>query len=60
MLVECDVEAEDGGFSEVEKFVNSDPYVTNGLVTEYQIREFAMKGISTDFDRLSDKYVLRS
>jgi hypothetical protein len=40
--------------------VKNDPYVTKGLVTDYSIREFALKGATTDFDRLSAKFVLRS
>ena len=51
---------DDGGFSIVENFVKSDPYVKNKLVENYSIREFALKGATTDFDRLSDKFVIRS
>lgn len=59
-IFEIDTEAEDGGFTRLEKFVTSDPYVKNNLVTKYSIREFAMKSISTEFDRLASKFVLRS
>ena len=59
-IFEVDTEAEDGGFSRVEKFVAEDPYVKKNLVEKYSIREFAMKAASTDFDRLSSKFVLRS
>lgn len=59
-IFEIDTEAEDGGFSRVEKFVSDDPYVKNNLVTKYSIREFAMKASTTDFDRMASKFVLRS
>ena len=59
-MLECDTEAEDGGFKQIENFVNNDPYVQNQIVKSYNIREFALKGASTDFDRLSDKFVVRS
>ena len=51
---------DDGGFSMVENFVKNDPYVKNKLVEKYQIREFALKGATSDFDRLSEKFVIRS
>ena len=60
LMLECDTTQEDGGFSQVENFVKNDPYVQNNLVSNYNIREFALKGASTDFDRLSDKFVVRS
>jgi uncharacterized protein YciI len=60
LMLECDVEAEDGGFKQIENFVTNDPYVQNKLVKSYNIREFALKGAVSDFDRLSEKYVVRS
>ena len=53
MIIMQDTEAEDGGASEVQKFVQNDPYVKHKLVTNYSIHEFDLKGASTDFDRLS-------
>jgi uncharacterized protein YciI len=60
IIVEKDTTAEDGGFKQVEEFVKNDPYVKNKLVTDYTIREFAMKGSLTEFDRLAQKFVIRS
>jgi hypothetical protein len=59
-MLECDTTEDDGGFSQIENFVKNDPYVVNNLVENYNIKEFALKGASTDFDRLSDKFVVRS
>lgn len=59
-LIECDSEKEDGGISDVQKFIMSDPYVQNKIVNSYSVKEFALKGAITDFDRLSAKFVLRS
>ena len=60
LLIECDSEKEDGGISDVQKFIMSDPYVQNNIVSSYSVKEFALKGSVTDFDRLSSKFVLRS
>ena len=60
LLIEIDSTAEDGGFSRIENFVKSDPYVKHKLVDNYTIREFALKASSTEFVRLSSKFVLRS
>jgi uncharacterized protein YciI len=60
IIVEQETQAEDGGLSRVQAFVDSDPYVKKGLVSNYSIREFALKGATTDFDRLSARYVVRS
>ena len=60
MLIEIDSQDEDGGFSKIEKFVKDDPYVKHQLVENYTIREFALKASSTEFDRLSSKFVLRA
>ena len=53
IFVEVDSSNEDGGMSEVKSFVQNDPYVKNKLVKSYEIREFALKSSTTDFDRLS-------
>ena len=59
-MVEVDSVEDDGGIAEVESFVKSDPYVKNNLVKDWNIKEFALKGAITDFDRLAQKFVLRS
>lgn len=59
-MIETDTQSEDGGFDKIKKFVEEDPYVKNDLVTNYEIREFALKGATTDFDRLSSRFILRS
>lgn len=59
-LIECDTEKEDGGISDVQSFILNDPYIKNDIVSSYSVREFALKGATTDFDRLSAKFVLRS
>jgi len=38
---------------QVKSFVESDPYVKQGIVDEYKIKEFAMTNHMKDFDRLS-------
>lgn len=53
IFVEKDTEAEDGGLKQIQEFVQNDPYVKNKLVTDYTIREFALKGSMTEFDRLA-------
>ena len=53
MMVEVDSSEKDGGRSQVESFVTNDPYVKNKLVKSYSVKEFALKGASTDFDRLA-------
>ena len=53
LMIEIDCEDEDGGFSKIEKFVKTDPYVKHDLVENYTIREFVLKASATDFDRLS-------
>lgn len=59
-MIETETKAEDGGFERIKKFVEQDPYVKNKLVSNYEIREFALKGATSDFDRLSSKFILRS
>jgi uncharacterized protein YciI len=53
LLIEQETQEDDGGLSKVQTFVDQDPYVKKGLVSNYSIREFALKGATTDFDRLS-------
>jgi hypothetical protein len=44
----------------IENFVKSDPYVTQKIVENYEIKEFAMTEKSKDFERLSLGYLMRS
>ena len=46
--------------AEVTKFVKDDPYVKSNLVKDYSIREFSMTDKQTDFDRIAQKFLLRS
>ena len=60
MIIEHETREEDGGFEQVKKFVDNDPYVKKEIVESYTIREFELRGAITEFDRLSRRYVLRS
>ena len=60
LMVQMDTEAEDGGFSKVKEFVDNDPYVKKKLVSAYTIKEVYLRGATSEFDRLSSKFVLRS
>ena len=46
--------------AEVTKFVKDDPYVKANLVESYKIREFALTDKQTDFERLSQRFLVRS
>ena len=46
--------------AEVNKFVQDDPYVKNQLVSSYRIREFILTDRQMDFERLSQKFLLRA
>lgn len=60
MVSHEDNNAEDGGLSTVQNFVENDPYVKGNIVEKYSIREFKLNGITTEFDRLSRKFIVRS
>ena len=53
IIVQLETEGENDGKEDIQEFVDKDPYVKNNLVTDYTIREFNLRGASTDFDRLS-------
>ena len=57
MLIETE-----GDRSHVEKFISSDPYVKNKIVTQYKIKEFDGATIQSkkQFDRLSSEFMFRS
>ena len=44
----------------VKNFVNSDPYVQNKLVEDFEIKEFALTDTSKDFERISSDFLVRN
>lgn len=49
----------EGDKSDIEKFVQSDPYVKNKIVSKYEIKEFEIES-KRKFDRMSLDFAYRS